>query len=163
MRRKNVLRYWLKNISGRFPSQQTMQSIVDTVIGARGDAQPLVEFAPFEIRRYRGFLHAVVPGPKMPTDWSIEWRDTRRALEIPALGVTLPVSIITGLATLELCGKRVEVRLRRGGESIVLPGRPRKSLKALLRENGIVPWRRNHLPLIYLNGALVAVHGISDV
>ena len=163
LRRKNVLRYWLKNISGRFPSQHIMQSILDTVIDARDDAQPLVEFAPFEIRRYRGSLHAVIPGRRLPSDWSVEWRNTRRALEIPELGLTLPVSIITGLASPELCGKRVEVRLRRGGESIVLPGRPRKSLKALMQENAIAPWRRDNLPLIYLNGTLVAVHGISNV
>jgi len=161
-RRNNLLRHWLKELTGQFPSRRTIQSIVDTVINSRADALALVVFESLEIRRYRGYLHAVRPGPRLPPDWSIDWRDTGRELEIIALGLTLPVSILSKLENENLGGKRVQVRLRRGGESIALPGRPRKTLKALLQENAIPPWRRDYLPLIFLDGVLVAVHEISD-
>ncbi len=162
VRRNNLLRHWLKELTGRFPARRTIQSIVDTVINSRVDAQARVVFESLEIRRYRGFLHAVRPAPRLPPDWAIEWRDTRRALEISELGLTLPVSILSGIENDKLSDSRIEVRLRGGGESIVLPGRPRKTLKALLQENAIPPWRRDYVPLIYVDGDLVAVYGISN-
>ena len=43
----------------------------------------------------------------------------------------------------------VQVRARRGGERIVLPGRSHShALKHLLQEYGVPPWRRAQLPLL---------------
>lgn len=58
------------------------------------------------------------------------------------------------------CAK-VEVRFRRGGEKIRLPGRQgRHSLKNLFQEAGTPPWERDVMPLIYLNDMLAAVGGL---
>jgi tRNA(Ile)-lysidine synthase len=52
----------------------------------------------------------------------------------------------------------LEVRFRRGGESLrPSAGRPRKRLKDLCQEAGIVPWMRGRLPLVHAGGRLVAV------
>ena len=49
-------------------------------------------------------------------------------------------------------------RFRAGGESLrPHPGRPRKRLKDLCQESGIVPWMRDRLPLVYLADRLAAV------
>ena len=50
------------------------------------------------------------------------------------------------------------LRRRSGGEEIQLPGQAHtRKLKKLLQEEGILPWHRQQLPLIYSGGQLVAV------
>jgi tRNA(Ile)-lysidine synthase len=41
------------------------------------------------------------------------------------------------------------------------PGRPRRSLKNLLREAGVPPWLRSRLPLLYVEDRLAWVAGIG--
>ena len=50
------------------------------------------------------------------------------------------------------------LRFRAGGESLrPHPERPRKRLKDLCQEAGIVPWMRDRLPLVFVGDRLVAV------
>ena len=52
----------------------------------------------------------------------------------------------------------LEMRFRSGGESLrPVPARPRKRLKDLCQEAGVVPWMRGRLPLVYAGDRLVAV------
>ena len=47
---------------------------------------------------------------------------------------------------------------RRGGEEIKVFGQQHtKKIKKLLQEEGVVPWMRSRLPLIYSDDQLVAV------
>jgi tRNA(Ile)-lysidine synthase len=59
---------------------------------------------------------------------------------------------------LQSLGERLEVRFRAGGESLrPVAGRPRRALRNLFQEAGIVPWMRPRLPLLYCGGKLIAV------
>jgi tRNA(Ile)-lysidine synthase len=52
----------------------------------------------------------------------------------------------------------LEVRTRTGGEEIKAAGQSHtKKLKKLLQEEGVVPWMRDRLPLVYSGERLVAV------
>jgi len=52
----------------------------------------------------------------------------------------------------------IVVKARRGGEKIRLPGRKgHHVLKKLFQEAGIPPWKRETIPLVYLNDKLAAV------
>lgn len=51
----------------------------------------------------------------------------------------------------------VRVAFRQGGEWLRLPGGVRRSLKNLMQERGVPPWRRATIPLIRRDGVLVAV------
>jgi len=55
------------------------------------------------------------------------------------------------------------VRVRRGGERL-RPDcrRPRRTLKNLLQERSVPPWRRERLPLVYCGEDLVSVPGVGD-
>ncbi len=56
----------------------------------------------------------------------------------------------------------VSIRKRLGGERIKPgPGRPRRTLKNLLREAGIPAWQRGVMPLIYLDDDLVWSAGVG--
>jgi tRNA(Ile)-lysidine synthase len=64
----------------------------------------------------------------------------------------------TGILRERWAGANVEIRFRRGGEKICLPGRQgHHSLKNLFQEAGIPPWERDRVPLIYLDDRLAAV------
>jgi tRNA(Ile)-lysidine synthase len=67
-----------------------------------------------------------------------------------------------GIAARSLADRQVELRLRRGGERI-RPDcrRPRRTLKNLLQEYRIDPWRRARLPLLFCDDHLVWVPGIG--
>ena len=54
----------------------------------------------------------------------------------------------------------LSVRFRVGGEIIKPRGRGcSKDLKTLFQEAGVLPWRRNRIPLIYHNDQLIYVWG----
>ena len=52
--------------------------------------------------------------------------------------------------------RRLSIGFRRGGERLTPQGRPRRALKALFQEAGVVPWRRELIPLLYVDGELAA-------
>ena len=57
-----------------------------------------------------------------------------------------------------LVGPKLRLAARKGGEKIRLDGQSHtKKLKKLLQEEGIVPWMRDRVPLIYSGDELVAV------
>jgi tRNA(Ile)-lysidine synthase len=53
-------------------------------------------------------------------------------------------------------GEAVQIDFRRGGETL-RTGAVRRALKTLMQERGIPPWRRAEVPLVRVNGELVAV------
>lgn len=59
--------------------------------------------------------------------------------------------------TQSLSAGRIEIRFRQGGETLELPGRGRQSLKNLFQEWNVVPWLRDRVPLVYVDGELVGV------
>ena len=67
-----------------------------------------------------------------------------------------------GLAADAAAKAPVVVRSRVGGERLVLdPSRPRRALKAWLRESGLPPWQRSALPLVFCGDVLAAVPGLG--
>ena len=57
-----------------------------------------------------------------------------------------------------LVGPQLRLRARKGGEKIRLDGQSHtKKLKKLLQEEGVVPWMRDRVPLLYVDDRLVAV------
>ena len=158
VRQKNLLRYWIQKATGRYPSSVVLQSVFDNVIYAKADAEPLVGFESISIRRYRDHLYLVPTTSELSEGWQLRWEDVSSSLNIELLNIVVPVSVLAGK---ELVGKQVVVRCRQGGETIKLPGRPSKSVKALCQEQGIPPWQRNKIPLIFIDDELVAVYGLN--
>ncbi|MGQ0385033.1 MAG: tRNA lysidine(34) synthetase TilS [Gammaproteobacteria bacterium] len=157
-RRANMLRWWIHACGLRPPPAARLAVALDQLMGARSDAQPLVRWAGGELRRYRGRLYAMPP--------LLPMRSTFLPLPDPAacdldLGsgagrFQLRAGIAGGLR-LPLMHP-VEIRFRAGGEGLQpAAARPRKRLKDLCQEAGIVPWMRHRLPLVHSAGRLVAI------
>jgi tRNA(Ile)-lysidine synthase len=66
-----------------------------------------------------------------------------------------------GVSVQKLRGAHCELRLREGGESLLLPGRQgHHELKKLYQEAGVPPWERKRRPLLYVEGELAQVPGL---
>ena len=157
-RQRNLLRHAVRQAGLPVPGSAQLAAVLDTLVQAREDAQPLVAWPGAEARRYRGKLYLLPP--QNAQDW-------------PEDGVPLaatPVQLGPGMGRLRLApgaargisdaivARGLRIRMRQGGEEIKLSGQTHtKKLKKLLQEKGVVPWMRDRLPLIYAGDQLVAV------
>jgi tRNA(Ile)-lysidine synthase len=154
-RQRNLLRLWLRRRGLRPPGDARLRSGLRALTAAGPDRSPMLEWGNARLRRYRDRLlleQGDAPCPLPPRAWdlahSLDLSDGQLVVE-PALG--------EGLRR-DLRERRVEIRFRAGGERCRPVGRPHgQSLKKLLQEQGVPPWERGRLPLIYVDGALAAV------
>ncbi|HEX7048404.1 MAG TPA: tRNA lysidine(34) synthetase TilS [Gammaproteobacteria bacterium] len=150
-RRRNVLRHWLDWLGFPRPSEKKLEHILSDVLEAAPDTEPCVDWADIAVRRYRDGLFAAraIPKPRAGS-WQGDvfelgegWGRLRREKTAEA-----------GLPD----GITVEVRFREGGEKIRPLGRDHHhDLRKLFQEAGVLPWRRDAMPLIYVDNTFAAV------
>ena len=155
-RQRNVIRFALRDQGLSTPTALQLQRIMTEVIPAREDAQPLVSWPGASVRRYRNGLYllpenladAVEPASLQDGELELGAGLGRLILEPGAESGVSDAVIQAGLS----------IRPREGGEEIQPKGqRHTRKLKKLLQEEGVVPWMRDRLPLVYAGDRLVAV------
>jgi tRNA(Ile)-lysidine synthase len=154
-RQVNVVRWWLRRAALRPPPAARLAVALPDFFSARRDGAPCLAWPDGEIRRFRDRLYA---GPPLPAPPDIAARSAPTVFELgPGLGsLRLEPSREGGITAEAL--DALELRFRAGGESLrTQVGGPRRRLKDLCRESGVVPWMRDRLPLVYLGGQLAAV------
>ena len=157
-RQRNVLRHALRRSGLALPGAARLGSVLEQLLTAREDAQPMVSWPGAEARRFRGKLYLLADS--LPT----------APMEGMALSAHKPLDLGPGMGSLSISGDQalglspniisqgLTVRFRGGGESLRPYGQGQtKKLKKLLQENGIVPWMRDRIPLVYAGDQLVAV------
>ena len=141
------------------PDNHFQLQLLQAQLSAASDRQPEVGWPGGEIRRYRDDLHVMAPLPAISADdWCHEWR-AGEPLTIAELHGRLSACRTTGEGiAARFIDKPMQVRPRSGGERC-RPSHRRHSqlLKVLFQEQGIPPWQRERLPLIWYDGGLVAV------
>ena len=156
---KSILRYWIYRSGFRCPSEINLTRIITESLNAASDRLPCIRWSAGEVRRYRGelYLLALSDGfdPKKTIAWSL-----RTPLRITELGGTLVCSndTVSGVGSEwgDVC-----IRFRTGGELFRVPGRKgSRCLKKVFQEQGIPPWERDRIPLVYIREELVAVAGL---
>jgi tRNA(Ile)-lysidine synthase len=161
-RARNLLRAFLAGEGIAMPSAERLGEGLRQALSAKGDAQVRVELDGASLRRHGGYLH-VVPAGNAPASYSRRWRG-EECLELEELGGVLTLARATGagISLARLRAGTVEIRLRRGGERL-RPDcrRPRRSVKNLLQESNVPPWRRERLPLMFCGGKLVWAAGLG--
>lgn len=161
-RQRNLLRHWLRRLGLSIPDSRNLQRILDELLPAAVDAEPLVSWRGTELRRYRDRLYAMSPLPPLPQEWSpLRWSGEAVTVLPGGLGeLQLIRSIGNGLREELLVGK-VTIGWRRGGEVLLLPGRGgHHALKKLYQEVALPPWQRGRRPLLYIDGQLAQVAGL---
>ena len=151
--RDPVLRLWLRELGFDEPAHFHVAEL-QRQLAAPEDRTPCLTFAQTELRRYRELLYAMRPLPAVPDDWQASWNGA--PLDLPGGGrLTLEPARL-----LDPC---LNVRYRRGGERIKPAGAAHThELRTLLQEAGVPPWRRERMPLIYADTALLAVGDVFE-
>jgi tRNA(Ile)-lysidine synthase len=133
---KNILRYHLSVLSFLTPSDKVMQQMLD-LLSAKADANPLVNWGNFEMRRYKDqlyFINTQVTKNKERCRYYDEFKNVAH----------------------------FSIRYRNAAQRIKLPGKTHsQSLKKVLQEAGIPPWERNALKMYYIKDELRAMERIG--
>lgn len=153
----NVLRVWIKKHTMKAPSTRVMNSILEELIFAKQDANPVVKWGAFQVRRYRQLLYIM----KVTSNKSLQGGVWNNFPNNFYLSETLSLNAEpdpSGIAIAK--SSLIEVRFRQGGECFRWHGQT-KSLKGLFQYWGIAPWQRDSIPLLYVDNFLVAVVGFA--
>ncbi len=157
-RQRNLLRHVIHDLGLPMPGAAHLENILSDLVAARDDAQPLVAWPGVRIRRYRERLY-VMPADDLDSPRAKVQPFRRERVVLPGgLGMlVLEEGAKVGLSE-KVLAAGIELRYRQGGEEIkVLDQKHTKKLKKLLQDEGVVPWMRDRLPLVYAGGELVAV------
>ncbi|MDX1735391.1 MAG: tRNA lysidine(34) synthetase TilS [Halioglobus sp.] len=150
------LRQWLRERGLRPPAQSTLLEFVRQLRGARDGAAPRLQVGDYTLCRFREgvYLHPARDGAEPPAEVGIA---PGQALSIPGVGgVSLVPASTRGISL--GAGERLALRFRSDGQACRPAGRGGStSLKKLLQECAVPPWWRDRVPLLYLDGELLAV------
>jgi tRNA(Ile)-lysidine synthase len=160
-RQRNLLRHWLQSVLGidgiDWP---VLQTICEQLLPAGADSKARLELADCTLQVFQEQLFALRQLPFDGQDVG-SWNALQRVqFSLPGNGELL-ARAVQGEGLDRRLADTLELRYRRGGESLRLPGRPEKALKKLLQEQGVPPWQRQRLPLLFQQGQLVAVPGLG--
>lgn len=149
-RRARVLRKWIETLGLPPLPSQGVATIESELLHAAPDDVSEFAWSGTVVHRWRNVLHAERIRAPLPADWQQPW-DGRAALPLPD-GAVLRLQGCDGF------DEPVRVGARRGGERIRLTGRSHShTLKHVLQDVGVPPWRRAHLPLLStLQGEILA-------
>jgi tRNA(Ile)-lysidine synthase len=158
-RQRAVLRAWLAGHDLPVPSVRTLAALRRDLWLAAADRVPCARWQEARVYRYRGRLYADRSRPPAVAEGT----------EMTVEGVTVAVggrlelraTIGHGLSRARLPAP-LELRPRRGGEHFrPVQGGHRRPLRKWLQEHGVLPWLRDHVPLLYAGEALVCVADLA--
>lgn len=159
VRKKNLLRIWIKRHSGSVPPTGEIEQIARVLSEARQDASPMMKWNDICIRRYRDRVYIMRELPPRPGIQQLEW-DMSSDLELP-LGTLRAYRRRHDTSQEPAGGHSILIRFRRGGE-LIRPVRRGHvhTVKSLLQEAGIPPWLRDYIPMLLIDGKLMLIPGI---
>jgi len=97
-----------------------------------------------------------------PPGWTVPWFGEASVALPDGRTMRFDACIGAGLRLTSIAGRQAHITTRSGGERLQLaPNRPRRTLKDLLREAGLPPWKRDLVPLVYVEGRLAWVCGVG--
>ena len=159
-RRHNLLRGWLRQLSGSVPERAALLRIWPEVVEARADASPQLVTSCGVIRRFDGSLYLLtdapgpVPEPRL-LEWPGTWQLGSHTLTLARVeqGAQLRVPFEEELVTLRFAvtGSLRTQPVGRAGS---------RPLKKLWQEYGVAPWLRDQIPLLFYGETLVAAIGL---
>ena len=156
--RINAVRFWLGEAGVEAPPAARLTEALRQMFDAQIDHLPVVVWGNHALRRYRQriFLTAAHP-PRLEGErpWSA---GSAAPLDLgPELGELRWVAQAGGLDSARL-PHSVSVRRREGGETLKPAARARtQTVQHLCQSQGVLPWRRDALPLVFADNALIAI------
>ena len=149
---ERVLRSWCRQLGTEPPGREQLREFVRQLVAGDGEGAPQLPVGQVCLERFQRRLHLRSRAPDPVGEWTLR---PGSCLWIPGMG-EVSVRVASGGLALPASGSW-QLRPRVGGERCQPRGRPRRSLKKLLQEQGVPPWRRGRLPLLYDGDRLAAV------
>jgi tRNA(Ile)-lysidine synthase len=168
-RAKNLLRYFLLLQGAPVPDSSRLLEMQRQLCDAGEGAQIRITWQDWQLRCYREHAYAL-PVALPALDFCMTWHG-EATLVLPASHGVLHFERVGGrgfsLHRLQQGGVTVRSRLSIAGmpssAGIQLnAARPRQSLRNLLPQQGVPPWRRELLPLLFCADELVCVPGVAE-
>lgn len=160
-RRKNVLRFWFKQLGHLAPSTLQLAKLQTDVLEAKEDANPVLKWHALEIRRFRQGLYAIPPVPHLPVE-KFSWQPhENQRFDLP-LGY-LQAKQVRGRGLRLTAQACLTIQFRQGGE-IFWFKKHHRTVKKLLQTLDLPTWERPFIPFLYLQQTLVQIAkiGIAD-
>jgi tRNA(Ile)-lysidine synthase len=158
-RKRNLLRYWLKINNKPAATSTIIEEIIINLVDARHDSHPLISWSNTEIRRYRDRIYLMQALPQIDNTVSYTWI-LPDSLDIKFGRLEAKQTTGSGIKIESLVNNIINVRFRHGGEEIKPAGRKEShKLKKMYQQAGIPPWKRDRIPLLYINDELASVTG----
>jgi len=157
----NALRLWVRQAGRRMPRLQDLAQVLRDLVRAREDSRGIVNVREYEFRRHSDRLYLLPPQIE-PEPFLYEWSAPYHDAHIPEVDVVLSREACEKQGIMLPPGGGFTVRNRQPGDLIKL-GQPayHKAVNKLLQEAAVPPWKRDSIPLLYVDGKLVAVWNIA--
>lgn len=163
VRAKNLLYWFLQQQGAMMPDHGRLEEMLRQLCAARNDAQVLIAWGDWEVRRYGGRIYVNRALPEPLADLCVSWNG-EEAVDLPQLDgrMRFVQCLEQGVSLAKLRAAPVSIRLRHGSERLRPDStRPVRSLQYLFQEAGIPPWLRARWPLLYVGENLAAVPAIA--
>lgn len=156
---KNLLRWWFTQHALAMPSTEHLHEIVTQLLYARKDADINIKLQHLYLRKYQQRAYLCQDQPLIPFD--LVWNGEAE-LDLPG-GGKLCFSKVTGAGLALKHGiTKLRITHRTGGERFKPDARrPTRTLKYLLQEMNMPPWKRITIPLVYWQDQLAYVPGVG--
>ena len=160
-RQRALLRAWLRVQALPIPASRTLEALRHDMVAAAADRIPMARWPGAVVRRYRGRLYAESStAAELATgDWSIAhsraWplAASARLELVPAVGSGLSQDRLPAQLTV---AKRIEgAQFRAEGTA------HRRPLRKWFQDHGVLPWRRDSIPLLCHDGEIIAIADVS--
>ncbi|MDC9728113.1 MAG: tRNA lysidine(34) synthetase TilS [Methyloprofundus sp.] len=153
-----IIREWMVYLDLRMPSMKFLECLMSDVLQARVDANPIAQYEGCSFRRYQNRLYVVLNAAKPMPNTEMIWQDIQQDMSLTDHSTLRLIASEKGIASQHFEGALVQIKYRAGGEKITLAKRTgRHSLKKLYQEAKIPPWKRENIPLIYIDGKIAAI------
>jgi tRNA(Ile)-lysidine synthase len=156
--RINAVRFWLHEAGVEPPSTARLNEALRQIFEAEADHLPAIVWGDHALRRYRQQVFLTGAHPAR-LDGTRHWRVApgSRVDLGPDSGTLRWAAQIGGLDVRRL-PQTLTVRGRDGGETLKPAVRARtQSVQHLCQSQGVLPWMRDALPLVFADDALIAV------
>jgi len=154
----NVLRFWIGTAGVEPPPTALLCEALRQIFDAQADHLPSIGWGEHALRRYRQRIFLTERHPPRlldPREW-LPAAESRVDLG-PRLGALRWVSQNGGIDFTRL-PPTLSVRRRRGGETLKPAAKAKTtSVQHLCQLQGVLPWMRDALPLVFAGDALIAV------
>jgi tRNA(Ile)-lysidine synthase len=162
-RQGNLIRWWFANNQISMPSTALLSQILYQLQSKKTDAAIKIKVSKnLKLMRYQGYAYLVQETQKT---FSINhlWQGEESLLLPDQSRLSFTKKLGEGFAY-QRSGPAIQLRIRsREGGEYFKPaiGRPRRRLKTILQSCSIPPWKRDQLPLIFMDETLVIIPNIG--